>query len=98
MLQTGSQEHTWVGCVGGWVGGAVGHFLILPDIYLLPHCGVVSRLSLLQKWAVSSEQTWVPVARDSLGTTLASTGSTCGPCWQLQCAEDGLLLPGRRGR
>lgn len=79
----------------GW-GGRIGHFLILPDVSLLPHCGVISRLSLPQKWAVSLEQTWVPVARDSLGATLTSTGSTCGPCRQLQCAEDGLLLPGRR--
>lgn len=70
MLPAASQEQTL----------GVRHFLIQPDIDFLPHSTGISWLSLPQKCAVSLEQTWVVVARASLGTALAVTGSTCGPC------------------
>lgn len=54
---------------------------------------VVSWLSLLQKCAVSSEQTCILVARVNLGATLAGCNRKylqSGPCMAAAAAENGL--------
>ena len=70
MLQAGSQEQTL----------GVRHFLIHPDIYLLSRSMVISWLGLLQKQAVSLEQTWVPVARAGLACDRQNLQAPHGSC------------------